>query len=137
MTLSKKNRKIMKRNGSKNYVFCDCVFLLILGGFREDFGMCLQALGTSWVTFRYRILGLVFRTLSKRALGGFSGLKQTTETTPALSSALSDFEINFKLISKSLSAILSAAQRKMSSRFLFDPFKGRIGNATTFCSEFC
>ena len=54
-----------------------------------------------------------------------------------LSSALSDFEINFKLISKSLSAILSAAQRKMSSRFLFDPFKGRIGNATTFCAEFC
>ena len=66
-----------------------------------------------------------------------TGLKQTTETTPALSSALSYFEINLKLISKSLSAILSAAQRKMSSRFLFDPFKGRIGNATTFCAEFC
>ena len=39
--------------------------------------------------------------------------KRRHETTPALSSALSDFEINLKLISKSLSAILSATQRKM------------------------
>ena len=43
----------------------------------------------------------------------------------ALRIALSDFEINLKLISKSLSAELSGTQRKMSSRFLFDPFKGR------------
>ena len=50
----------------------------------------------------------------------------------ALRIALSDFEINLKLISKSLSAELSGTQRKMSSRFLLillkdDKWRKKLG----------
>ena len=40
-------------------------------GFGEGFGRGLEALGVSWLTFGRHFLKLVFRTLSKRALGGF------------------------------------------------------------------
>ena len=43
----------------------------VWGGFWEGFGRGLEALGVSWVTFWRHFLKLVFRTLSKRALGGF------------------------------------------------------------------
>ena len=43
----------------------------VWGGSWEGFGRGLEALGVSWVTFWRHFLKLVFRTLSKRALGGF------------------------------------------------------------------
>ena len=43
----------------------------VWGRFWEGFGRGLEALGVSWLTFWRLFLKLVFRTLSKRALGGF------------------------------------------------------------------
>ena len=58
-----KNRE---KNASKNYVFFDCVFLSILGGFGEGFGTLLggdlEAVGLSLAVF----LLLFFKPLCSR-----------------------------------------------------------------------
>ena len=71
MDFEVENQKILEKIRFKSNVFFDCIFLWILGGFGEGFGRGLEALGVSWVTFWRHFLKLVFRTLSKRALGGF------------------------------------------------------------------
>ena len=43
----------------------------VWGGFLAGFGRSLEGLGTSWVAFCRHFWRLVFRTLSKMALGGF------------------------------------------------------------------
>ena len=70
-----KNRE---KKTSKNDVFFDCISQLILGGLGEDFGRILkrfwERFGASWRLlghFLALFLRLVFRMLSKRALGGF------------------------------------------------------------------
>ena len=70
MDFEVKIEKNREKNVSKKYVFFDCVFLSILGGFGEGFGRGLEPLGASWATFWRLFLMLVFGMLSKRALGG-------------------------------------------------------------------
>ena len=73
--------KIQKNRGtkaSKNDVFVDCIFQRLLEGFWEALGRLLggfwEGVGGSWRLLGHFLaffLGLVFRMLSKRALGGF------------------------------------------------------------------
>ena len=74
MDFEVKDQTNREKNGSKNDVFLDCVFLSILGGFGEGLGRVLgggwSLLGVSWATFGRHFLVLVAGMLSGRALGG-------------------------------------------------------------------